>query len=314
MSRRGCDHIGIVPWSIRETVFDVDAGSPDGLPEPRVSLPTRRGWHNYYDDCRGRRNRNGVSLPAGVKGDVRSANGQCRLHGIGVVLLSEAMARTGVWPWQPDLFESCGEPAARGPATERLPATRVTEAVEPSRRRREACPRVPLEKIPIGFRNAALFEHVRHWAYGTRRARLDWIEPEWTDCVLQRALGENARFPVPLPVPEVRDVAASISSWIYDGGLAGWTPRTWTPEEREARRRKGGMVRNRNIRAANLARNRAIAQAAKTATNRDVARRFGVSPSTVSRITAGELLADGSRFPILAVSEVEARFSSANCA
>ena len=44
----GADKIGILPWSIRTTAFDVDEGVrlvADILPEARAILPTRRGEH-----------------------------------------------------------------------------------------------------------------------------------------------------------------------------------------------------------------------------------------------------------------------------
>ena len=49
--------LGLIPWSLRETVIDIDAGDPDAWVHdnpPRLAVPSRRpaGRHCYYDDDR----------------------------------------------------------------------------------------------------------------------------------------------------------------------------------------------------------------------------------------------------------------------
>ena len=51
--------LGLVPWSLRSTGVDVDAGSPDELARsfaPWADVPSRRGRHLYYDDDQPRGN------------------------------------------------------------------------------------------------------------------------------------------------------------------------------------------------------------------------------------------------------------------
>ena len=307
VEEHGADRIGIVPWSIGETVFDADAGAgllPGLLDSPRAILPTRRGEHWYYDDNAGRGNRNGVELAGGeVRGDIRSAKGQCRLHYTGVVLLSDAMRRSGRFPWQDDLFAAVGLP----PVRERRPAgAREHRAVEPARRQRLAVPALPIEQIPVGHRCAAHFDEVRRWAYREWRSRPAWQPAIWHQHVQRYALDVAARFPTPWPDREALLQGAAIAAWVYDHQPVGWLPPRLTPDS--MRRQRGGLVRARNARAATLERNRAIVATSKTATQHEVARRFGVSQATVSRLVSGRLSDDGThRIDAVAVAEVEAR-------
>ncbi len=114
------------------------------------------------------------------------------------------------------------------------------------------------------------------------------------------------RFPVPWPEREAALQGAAVAAWVFDRQPVGWLPPRLTPDS--LRRQRGGLMRARGARAANLERDRAIYEAAQTAPQREVARRFGVSQTTVSHIVSGRLSVDGSyRFYRLAVAEVEAR-------
>ena len=113
-------------------------------------------------------------------------------------------------------------------------------------------------------------------------------------------------FPVPWPEREAALQGASVAAWVFDRQPVGWLPPRLTPDS--MRRQRGGLNKSRAVRAANLERNRAIYEAAQTATQPEVARRFGVSQATVHRVVSGRLRDDGSyRFDALAVAEVEAR-------
>lgn len=67
---------------------------------------------------------------------------------------------------------------------------------------------------PVGLgRNCMLFETARTWAY--RELRCHWGDPEGLEKAIQvEAADLNAAFSEPLPVSEVRAIAASIHRWI----------------------------------------------------------------------------------------------------
>ena len=68
--------LGVIPFSLRSSVFDIDHGNPAALLaefEPWADLPTPRGRHAYYDDDTPRGNAKWTAR--GCSGEVRSARG-----------------------------------------------------------------------------------------------------------------------------------------------------------------------------------------------------------------------------------------------
>lgn len=67
---------------------------------------------------------------------------------------------------------------------------------------------------PVGLgRNCTLFESARVWAY--REIRNHWGDPAGLGRAIEaEAAARNAEFSEPLPVSEVRAIAASIHRWI----------------------------------------------------------------------------------------------------
>ena len=238
--------LGVVPWSLGETVVDVDAGDParlHALCPPRVSLPTRRGLHDWYDDNLPRKNRNGVDV-AGVRMDVRGERGYVKLHGgrVGIEALLSGLSRVGRYPFGPvaDLFELAGEPAlgvrAQSGATAPAAAT--------------------LEYAFRGARNHALFNALRRWAY--RAHDLDEPLTVWHERCLDKARALAATLPIPFSQGDTKN-SIDATAW----SVAGYcrSPRCrvpWSPAVLTARRRKGGIVRARRARRAVLDRDRAI--------------------------------------------------------
>ena len=269
--------IGLIPWSIQETAFDVD-GEPDPgdrLPsDPRVIVPSRSGAHAYYDDTEPRRNAR-VELPNGLSGDVRGARGFLVLHPPdGALRLARALDRPGLFKWPMDLFEAAGLPAARRAKPGRR-AREVLSAVEPGQRRRPAV-QPDLEAVRPGARNLNLFNFVRLWAYCEPWG--DLTSPEWLAHVARYAKRANRRFALPLPDGEVHDTAHSIATWIASGGVS-WER---TEAHERARRQRGGLIRARQQRAVVRGRDRVIvAMLDDGQTQRAVAAAVGVARWTV---------------------------------
>ena len=188
--------LGVIPFSLRSSVFDIDHGNPAVLLaefEPWADLPTPRGRHAYYDDDTPRGN---AKLTArGCSGEVRSARGYVILHGNGCERLAAALDtradRRHRFP--ADLFEAAG----LAPVAVEIPPPVVLAA------RIEAAPRIVLhlERIFPGERGIALFDQVRYWAYDQARGP-DLSGWHWR--VLGYAGTQNARFPFPISDGRVR--------------------------------------------------------------------------------------------------------------
>ena len=271
--------LGVVPWSLGETVVDVDVGDParlHALCPPRVSLPTRRGLHDWYDDNLPRKNRNGVDV-AGVRMDVRGERGYVKLHGgrVGIEALLSGLSRVGRYPFGPvaDLFELVGEPALGVRAQPRL----TTSAT--------------LEYAYRGERNDALFNALRRWAY---RAH-DPTEPltAWHARCLDKARALAATLPIPFSQGDTKN---SIDATAWSVAAYCRSPRCrvpWSDATKTARRRKGGLVRARRARHAVLDRDRTIVADLDAGTSyRATARAAGVSLYTVQTARRRLLIAE----------------------
>ena len=241
------DKLGVIPWSLRECVMDVDRGDPRSLQDrmpARVVLPTPRGSHWYFDVETPPRNQR-FEL-GDVAGDILSDRKLAILHFDGPKRLADALARPGRYRWPVDLFEAAGILPASGTDTPEIDQRAFLEPLSV-----KAAP--DLSGVPVGHRNVKLFNTVRVWAYrqwarwGPRSIAL------WNDHV--RAYAEQCG--AALPANEVADTALSISTWVASGHRATDLIQ-WTPEVRTARRRKGGIVRSRQRRATVLERDRAI--------------------------------------------------------
>lgn len=145
--------------------------------------------------------------------------------------------------------------------------------LEPYRDQRRRLP-------PVGLgRNCSLFDFSRHWAYRAVR-RGPWLGGldgfRWA--VEGAACSYNAEeFPRPLPESEVRATAKSVAKWTWthmsQEGFRAWG---------DARRDKSLAVRQARseIRAAEI---RDLAARDPGISNREIARRLGVSIDTVNR-------------------------------
>lgn len=96
-----------------------------------------------------------------------------------------------------------------------------------------------------GFgRNCTLFDSVRFWAYRQMRRYLEGnnkpLESYWHELVLQAAVEQNA-FNLPLYDKEVRQIAKSISKWVYHK----YNPMGLSAEEfstRQSKRARQGIL------------------------------------------------------------------------
>ena len=132
LHRREHGLLGVIPWSLRSTGLDVDAGDPRQLLlafGPWALIPSKRrgGRHAYYDDTESRANSKWAAF--GCSGEVRGGRGYLILHNDGPELLAAALKRRveGERPWPRDLFEMAGLPpvvAVRAP----VPAVQIPDA------------------------------------------------------------------------------------------------------------------------------------------------------------------------------------------
>ena len=271
--------LGVVPWSLGETVVDVDAGDPARLHArcpPRVSLQTRRGLHDWYDDERPRGNRNRLDV-AGVRFDVRGARGYVKLHGqrAGIENLLLGLDRVGRYPFGPvaDLFEMVREPALGV-----RPQTSIRDSSTSSEQHHGDVQ--PLERAFRGERNLALFDALRRWAYRSH----DPDEPlqEWHERCIDKARALAATLPIPFDPREARN---SIDGTAWSVAAYCRSPRCrvpWSQDVLTARRRRGGIVRARRVRHAVMPRDRLIVADLDSGTSQvSVARAFAVSRDTV---------------------------------
>ena len=276
--RRECGPVGIIPWSLRATGLDVDAGDPSDLfaeYRPWALLPTRRkgGQHAYFDD--GEPRPNSTWAARGCSGDVRGGSGYLILHADGPDVLVAALGRRveGERPWPRDLFEMAGLAPfrVRGPVE---PVCLVDTAAALNRSA------LPLEQVHEGARHPALWDQCRFWAYRqSKGASLG----NWKARVLAYAVRQNDRFPRPFSLSEINDEVArlawSIAAWTWDGhGPIDHGP--------EAQSRRGvASAKVRRYRTAG--RDRLMAARLDAGESiRTVAGAFGVHYSTVSRARA----------------------------
>ena len=173
--RREDGLLGIIPWSLRSTGLDVDAGDPEQLFSafvPLVEFASKRrgGRHAYYDDTEPRGNSKWAAF--GCSGEVRGSKGYLILHNNGLELLAEVLERRveGARAWPRDLFEMAGLPPVE--AREPMPFAEVREP----ELERSPLIKLPLERTKVGGRGNALFDQVRLWAYQQSKgpSLIDW--------------------------------------------------------------------------------------------------------------------------------------------
>ena len=221
LHRREHGPLGVIPWSLRSTGLDVDAGDPRQLllnfgPWALIASKRRGGLHAYYDDTESRGNSKWAAF--GCSGEVRGGKGYLILHNDGPELLADALERRveGERAWPHNLFEMAGLPpvvAVREP----MPFAEVREP------KLDRSPHIelPLEQIQGGGRNNALFDQVRLWTYQQLKGA-NLID--WKARVLAYALRQNDRFPRPFSQSEVEDdvvrLAWNVASWTWSGGGA----------------------------------------------------------------------------------------------
>ena len=288
--RRECGPVGIIPWSLRATGLDVDAGDPSDLfaeYRPWALLPTRRkgGQHAYFDD--GEPRPNSTWAARGCSGDVRGGSGYLILHDDGPEILVEALARRveGERPWPRDLFELVG----LAPFRVRGPVEPVCLVDTAAALNRSALIELPLEQIQVGARHPALWDQCRFWAY---RQSKGTSLVNWKARVFAYALRQNERFPRPFSQSEINDEVArlawSIASWTWDGH----GPIDHGPEAQSRRGIAGAKVKRYHSRPRD---EEIVRRLDGGESQRTVARALGVSRWTVQ--TARARLARARRAP-----------------
>ena len=262
--------IGVVPFSLFTTGADIDGGDPDSLRStfpPLADVSTRRdgGRHFYYRDNRPRRNRNWQAF--GCRGQIRGSNGFLVLwQADAPTRILDGLDRGAGVAFPADMFDAAGIEVE--PLTSSTPLT--LPAVETS---------IDLETVWPGARNASLFDVVRHWAYAEPK---DMGLLNWKAHVQDFTRAQNDRFPVPLDARELRDVAYSISTWVWAGGGAQHHALSRRSERQRLKGIKSGQAR----RARNAERDAAILRdIAAGMSKRAVARKYDLAPYAVQHIS-----------------------------
>ena len=266
--RRGL--VGLVPWSVRCSIIDIDAGDPTHLlaaHTPLTGWPTRRpgGAHFVYRDVKGRRNARLDRYDC--QGDIRGAKGFVILWGDAPTALLDVLVDP---PAQPHLFPA--EDLLLPPIPESVSAAATDNATT-----RE----IDLNKVWPSERNNALFDVVRFWAYAqSRGADID----QWYARVQAFALDANDAFPIPLSEDEVWTLSFSISTWTWEHrNYAGGRRYDHSSELQRLRAYKRAW----SVWRKNLPRNLKIRELAQRGVpQREIGRRLGLSHSQVSRVLA----------------------------
>ena len=186
--------IGLIPWSIKTTVVDVDGGDPRQLPLPIVSIPTPRdGAHLYFEDVQ--RRGNGKIRLEGYRWRYTGRQGLCSPLG----RQSSCIRGLDAYAW--DLSRAAQLSLFTRRELSPGPAPEVANQVS-----------ADLSTVMVGSRNTSLFDAVRLWAY---RQRQDGSYKQYHYQVTTFALISNQTIPHPLPESEVLSVAYSVSSWTW---------------------------------------------------------------------------------------------------
>ena len=148
--REHVGELGLIPWSIRRTALDVDAGDYRRCPPSWADYGTPRGGrHMYYSDRKARRNSKWEAY--GCKGDLRGGSGYLILWGDAPRQLADAILADGgfqlafPFPWdalRPQSVELVDAPA--------MPAVRPVAASLDL----ETVPRGRSQRVPIRCRPA----------------------------------------------------------------------------------------------------------------------------------------------------------------
>jgi len=188
--------LGLIPWSIRTTVVDVDSGDPRLLPVPIAAIATPGGGeHLVYEDSASRGNSK-FELP-GVEGDIRGGRGYAVLwDSKKLVDALDEYTWDNSRSFQLSLFPSLA-PVERGAS--RCPPSPEDVAAD-------------LSGVRVGRRNQSLFDATRAWAYGEKQGN---SLQAWKDRVQAFAASSNDTMVRPLDPPEVRKLAYSVSSWCW---------------------------------------------------------------------------------------------------
>ena len=265
----------MVPRSLGCVGVDVDAGDPRTLPDAYVVCPSRRpgGQHRYYENAPGVTDSTWEA--GGCRGDIR-VNGYLVAWYGALNLIAEAIARgkqLSLFPYSAEFFRE-------------LVQDRRAELYDPDKEKRSApvprslwYPGMELERVQVGARYVALFEHLRKWAYRQRRGT---DLADWKARVLDECFAKNERFPKPFrgnEVRQVKDTAYSVSCWAWKTLLDYGRYRT------PALQSKRGSASGASRHEATALRNKAIIQALQGgAAVNEQAILYGLTERTIFRI------------------------------
>ncbi len=266
--------LGVIPWSLKETVWDVDGGDPEELRRrlgpPRVILDSqsRSGSHQWYDDIEPRPN--SQFQVGGCHGDIRGAGGFVVIAGEQFTTLLEGMRRTGQFCFQSDLFDAARELERAAPDGPR--ELRRSALVNP----------VPLDQAVIGNRNVSLFEAARHQIYPLPVPKdFDQWLITCRNVVYRLAnmIEDQAGFQ-----DDMAAIAYSIATWCFNRGGHIQRDHTFNAQFRRGVKRYHGNAKPDTMRAI-LARNGRVCDLYDIGwTQADIAANAGLSQRAVSGI------------------------------
>ena len=264
--------VGVVPWSLRCSLVDIDAGAPSDLlttHSPVTGWATRRpgGVHLLYRDTEGRGNSKFDLY--GCQGDIRGKSGYAVLWGNAATTLVEALEDIP----QSDRYLPL---EFVNSITSGFSAYSGLEGVQ-----REGKATIDLCTVWEGQRNTSLFQVVRLWSYAQPKG---YNEDAWNAHVRAFAIDANQAMPIPLDADEVHTLAYSVSTW-------AWNHRTYAPgkayDHTSELQRLRAYKKDWNLWRKNLPRNLKIRELADQGVpQREIGRRFGLSRGAVEKVLA----------------------------
>ena len=221
-------HVGIVPWTVKATVLDLDRGDVSDVvafAEPRLLIPSHQEGraHLWYPDNQPRPNADWSIGSAG--GEVRGANGYAiqTYRSDSPLRIADEIVRPRLELDRVDLFSFAGiELSTSGETALKIDIRSYRDMVDGD------------------GRNSKLFNDLREWARVEIVTHHD--KESFRSSVAAMAHRLNGFFSEPEEHARVRSVIVSVTDWVWER-RNGWVFESLAPELRSLGGRRSGSRR-----------------------------------------------------------------------